>query len=69
MSDLKDTFDAAEQLLNELQWYADRGINLSEPPGALTWGSWADMMLEELDELRGYLAKIRAAANGRSAHE
>lgn len=64
MSDLKDTFDAAEQLLNELQWYADRGIDLSEPPDGPALNSWADMMRDELDELRGYLAKIRAAANG-----
>ena len=44
MSDLKDTFDAAEQLLNELQWYADRGIDLSEPPDVPAWDSWADMV-------------------------
>jgi hypothetical protein len=61
MSDLRDTFDAAEQLLCELEWYALRRKDLSEVAGTISGKSWADFMREEVCELRECIAKIRAA--------
>ena len=63
MTDLVDTFDAAEQLLCELEWYALREKDLSDPAPGYGEGTWGEMMRGEIDELRACLAKIKAASH------
>lgn len=59
--DLIDKFDAADQLCAELSWYAMRKINLAETEINLNNKSWADLMLDEVNELQEIIAGIRKA--------
>lgn len=59
--ELLDNFDAADGLCHELRWYASRKKNLAASEPHMNGKTWADSMLEELDELQELIGKIRKA--------
>lgn len=54
MSLVTITFDAAdiEQHLIDLEWFATRKVDLAKHPDSKKYETWAQMMLEEIEDLR-----------------